>query len=309
MKRAAVVSCVALFGLFVSGGAFAGLFRAYLSTNGKDSNPCTVPQPCRLLPAALAAVTDGGEIWLLDSANYNTSTVNISKSVTIVAVPGAVGSVVATAGNAITINAPGVHVTLRNLVVVPLGISSDGIFFQNGAELDVEECHISGVGSAAIEASASGSVLRIRDTVLRNAGIGLLINGPLTATIDHAHIAGNLGGINALGGAQVNASNSVLSDNTQNAVTSAGGGSAPTQVVVSHSTITGSPTGFLVDAFPGHDASIVSDTNVFSFIDGTVFQFFGGGGTEVIHTRGNNTAGYYNQFITPGQSLTPLNAV
>src|SRR6478672_13256897 len=104
MKRAAAVSCAALFIFLVSGIASAGLFRAYLSINGNDANPCTVQQPCRLLPAALAAVNDGGEVWILDSANYNTSTVNIIKSVTIVATPGAVGSVVATGGNAITIN-------------------------------------------------------------------------------------------------------------------------------------------------------------------------------------------------------------
>src|ERR1700682_574931 len=64
----------------------AGLFRAYLASGGSDSNPCTVAAPCRLLPAALAAVTDGGEIWMLDSANYNTATVSITKSVTILAI-------------------------------------------------------------------------------------------------------------------------------------------------------------------------------------------------------------------------------
>ncbi len=72
-----------------------GLFRAYLSQNGSDTNPCTLPAPCRLLPAALAAVKDGGEIWMLDSANFNVGVVDIAKSVTILAVPGALGSVVA----------------------------------------------------------------------------------------------------------------------------------------------------------------------------------------------------------------------
>jgi hypothetical protein len=47
------------------------------------------------MPAALAAVADGGQIWMLDSANYNTSPVVIAKSVSILAVPGAVGSLVA----------------------------------------------------------------------------------------------------------------------------------------------------------------------------------------------------------------------
>ena len=33
--------------------AHAQLFRAYLSLNGSDANPCTLVAPCRLLPAAL----------------------------------------------------------------------------------------------------------------------------------------------------------------------------------------------------------------------------------------------------------------
>ena len=79
--------------LLLSSSAGAQLFRSYIASDGSDANPCTLPQPCRLLPAALAAVADGGEIWMLDSANYNTGPVTIGKSVAILAVPGAVASV------------------------------------------------------------------------------------------------------------------------------------------------------------------------------------------------------------------------
>ena len=57
--------------LLLSTTADAQLFRAYLAPApaGNDANNCTLPSPCRrLLPAALAAVADGGEIWMLDSA-------------------------------------------------------------------------------------------------------------------------------------------------------------------------------------------------------------------------------------------------
>src|SRR5512142_3529722 len=84
--------------LLLSAPAHAQIFRAYLSTSGSDANPCTLPAPCRLLPAALNAVASGGEIWMLDSANYNSATVTIGKSVSILAVPGAVGSVLAIGG-------------------------------------------------------------------------------------------------------------------------------------------------------------------------------------------------------------------
>ena len=106
--------------LLLSAPAHAQLFRSYLAPTGSDANPCTLLAPCRLLPAALAAVADGGEIWILESANYNTAPVNITKSVTILAVPGALGSVLAMAGDAIDIATAGVKVALRNLVIVPL---------------------------------------------------------------------------------------------------------------------------------------------------------------------------------------------
>jgi hypothetical protein len=61
----------------------------------------------------MAPAADGGEIWMLDSANYNTGPVAITKSVTILAVPGALGSVLATGGNAIDIATAGVKVALR----------------------------------------------------------------------------------------------------------------------------------------------------------------------------------------------------
>ncbi|HWD36582.1 MAG TPA: hypothetical protein VG840_10505, partial [Casimicrobiaceae bacterium] len=63
---------VAVLALSATAHADAGLFRSYLSLAGNDANPCTLQQPCRLLPAALAAVNAGGEIWMLDSANFNT---------------------------------------------------------------------------------------------------------------------------------------------------------------------------------------------------------------------------------------------
>ncbi len=127
MRAHALRLCLATFAsaflLIAPLSVQAQLFRAYLSSTGNDANPCTLPQPCRLLQQALLAVANGGEIWMLDSANYNTTTVTIGKSVSILAVPGAVGSVVATGGVAIHITAGGLKIALRNLVVVPLPAS------------------------------------------------------------------------------------------------------------------------------------------------------------------------------------------
>ena len=62
---------LALIAAFCLAGATAHAqsFRTYLASYGSDTNPCSVTAPCRLLPAALNAVADGGDIWMLDSAN------------------------------------------------------------------------------------------------------------------------------------------------------------------------------------------------------------------------------------------------
>src|SRR5271154_2417202 len=107
MRSANAMRSALLFvaSLMLCASAQAQLFRAYLASDGNDANPCTLPQPCCLLPAALTAVASGGEIWMLDSANYNGATGVISKSVSILAIPGAIGSVVAIGGAALSITA------------------------------------------------------------------------------------------------------------------------------------------------------------------------------------------------------------
>jgi hypothetical protein len=140
MLRRLAFTLVALL-LSTQANAQGTLFRAYVASDGNDANPCTLSLPCRLLPAALAAVQGNGEIWMLDSANYNSATVAVTKSVTILAVPGVVGSVVAIGGPAITIGA-GFFVALRNLVVVPFpgGGGTYGVQVNGASRVDIEKC-------------------------------------------------------------------------------------------------------------------------------------------------------------------------
>ena len=172
--------------------AHAQLFRAYLSSAGSDANPCTLPAPCRLLPAALAAVASGGEVWLLDSANYNTATVDVAKSVTILAVPGVVGSVVSTGGPAISVAAPGVRVVLRNLAIVPLqgAGATGGISMTAGDSLTVEDSLVSGLPGDGISVDTAAAVRIVDTTVRGNAGSGIRLAAGARATITRATVSG-----------------------------------------------------------------------------------------------------------------------
>ena len=130
---------------------------------------------------------------MLDSANYNSSTVNVSKSVSILAVPGSVGSVVATSGAAFAITTPGVKVALRNLVIVPLpGATGVGIFMNAGNSLTIEGCLIANTPGGGVNVGGSGVKLRITDSTIRGTnGPGALIQNGAVATITRATISGN----------------------------------------------------------------------------------------------------------------------
>ncbi len=169
-------------------------FRTYLSRGGNDANPCSRVAPCRLLPAAIAAVADGGEVWMLDSANYNIGPVNVNKSVTILAIPGVLGSVVALGGNAINIATSDVKVALRNLVIVPFvgGGGTGGIYMTSGASLTVEKCLIANLAGVGIAVSASGASVLVTNTVIRgNGNSGLYVVNGAHATVIRDTISGN----------------------------------------------------------------------------------------------------------------------
>ncbi len=179
--------------LLLPAAAHAQAFRTYLASTGTDAPPCPLSAPCRLLPAALAAVADGGEIWMLDSANYNGAPVNITKSVTILAIPGALGSVVAKAGNAIDIGTAGVKVALRNLVIVPLpGLGGvNGVSVTAGASLTVERCFISNLPGHGIVVNSATNV-RITDTSIRDNGdVGVWLLKGARATVTRSILSGN----------------------------------------------------------------------------------------------------------------------
>ena len=129
---------------------------------------------------------------MLDSANYNTGTVVINKSVTILAIPGAVGSVVAQGGgDAFSVAGSGIKVTLKNLVFVNL-TSSPGVVAVNFTQ---------------------GTSLTIIDSSFTGLTMGLKVNNPLSKTqVVNSTFNGNAIGVQNLAGI-VNLDNSSLTNN------------------------------------------------------------------------------------------------
>jgi hypothetical protein len=326
LLRFTVASTLLFFAMIGIGNA--ALFRAYLSISGDDTNACTLTAPCRLLPAALTAVADGGEIWMLDSANYNTDQVEIHKSVTILAIPGVFGSVVATNGHdAIYIPDVGLKVTLRNLLLVSLGGSNNGITFVQGQKLIVEDCEIANIAGQGIYVTAGN--VAVKNTVLRGMGnAGFLAGGTAVAVLDGVHAKDNDVGVNATGTSSVSVSNSVLTANNVGAFARPyGGGKA--KLVITDSVFNGNSGGIVASPLNASVAEIVASRNVItnSFVDGiaayqptfstvsvlsdgntlteNTVAFHFAQGSPTIYTRSNNTV-KLNGTAVVGGALLPL---
>jgi hypothetical protein len=322
----------------VPGVALATSFRAYLASDGNDSNPCTLAAPCRLLPAALLAVSDGGEIWILDSGNFNTATVTVAKSVTILAIPGAEGSIVANGGDAISITAAAAKVALRNLSVRTFSGSGSGIVF-GGTALTVDGCEIQGLFDGIV-ATSSNATVSIRDTIIRDnnrdglrltgvsqislAGVQLLHNGfgpsggsGLTAqtgariTIVDSLASGNFdSGLlvrSTIGGVtQLFVERTVVRGNGIGLSAAAASGIGSTvQIFAARNTIADNATGIAISSENGTTASAMVDANTIT-LNGTGISI-AGAGTSTGASRLNNTF-TFNGTDVAGGTLAPVSA-
>jgi hypothetical protein len=299
--------------LLLSATAHAQLFRSYLASTGSDANPCTLATPCRLLPAALTAVADGGEIWMLDSANYNTGPVSVAKSVTILAVPGALGSVLAAGGNAMNISGSGIKVALRNLVIGPLpgGGGTNGVAMGSGASLSVEDCLIANLpgigivvnftvnvqvtdstirdnGSHGLDFSQGVHAIVTRSTISGNNFFGVSVfaaGTPTTAEIADSTVSGNFAGVqlrsgNAAGVIKVSVHDSRIFQNSAEGVEAFADPGGTVTVSVSDNVIANNGTGIAADA--GGKAWASGNTVVGN---GTGLRQFGSG---IFESVGNN---------------------
>ena len=312
MSTRTMLRCAVAFlaALFLSASAHALIFRAYLASDGNDAHPCTLTQPCRLLPAALAATASGGEIWMLDSANYNTATVTIDKSVSILAVPGAVGSVVATGGPALTITTLGT-VALRNLVIVPLpgsgathGVSMVGA----AASLTIENSLIANLPGEGVRVEFAGTV-KITDTIIRNnGGYAVWLQGDVRGSISRTQMLGNgFGGVRVYGTAAVTTAasitDSIISGGIDGVYVHTIIAGADARAFVARSTIVG--TNYALQSLTPGSVGSTLITVSYGVITNNGFGWFITGPNSVIKSLGNNDFAD-NTSNTGSLTSTPL---
>jgi len=182
------------FGVKPAPGTYIAQMRTYVSGKGSDSNPCSVAQPCQTLKAALTLTMQGGEIFVLDSANYGPVTIGQAVSITAA---GAGAGILIPSGNAVVINAgPNEVVNLRGLVLDGGQTGTTGIQFNSGAKLTVQNAIIRNFTGNGINFAPTGAAkLFVTDTTVN----GNAANGILIAPASSSEVIGTMARISATG--------------------------------------------------------------------------------------------------------------
>jgi hypothetical protein len=165
--------------------------RTWVSGKGTDSDACALVAPCRTFAFALTQTAAGGEIDVLDPADYGT--VTITKAVSIVNDGVGVAAIGAESGNGVTINAgasDSVH--LRGLTIDGTGLY--GILFTTGGTLEIENCVVRNFANAGINiVPSTSSSFSVSNTIVSNN----LANGILVVPLESAVVTGVLSEVTA----------------------------------------------------------------------------------------------------------------
>jgi len=283
--------------------AHAQAARTFVSRKGNDGYACTASAPCRTLATALARTAAGGEIYVLDSANYGSAT--ITRTVAIVAEDGAAGVLASGGATGISVNAGANDVvTLRGLDIDGAGSGADGIVFTAGGALNVLSCVIRGFTNSGIsfQPAGPGSLFIADATVSDNAGTAIRFRNAAAsasiAVLTDVQLVNNENGMAAQGStgtapANVTVQNSIVANNR-----GAGILSGDFSVVsVANSTIANNTIGLSAQG-PGANLKVLRSTVT---ANGTGLQAANGGKvvSSANNAVGGNTSGNAIPSVEP----------
>jgi protein-disulfide isomerase len=152
--------------------------------------------------------------------------------VTVLAIPGALGSLLANNGDAIVVSAASGSITLRNLVITDLAASQHGVHYVSGDSVTIEECEIHGLAGDGVRATAAAGSLTIKNSTIRSlGGTGVTVVGS-GATLDRVNILRAANGVSVSGNGRVSIGNSTLNNFSQAGVRASGAGGAFARVQI-----------------------------------------------------------------------------
>lgn len=265
--------------------------RSFVASFGLDTNPCTLAAPCRGFQAAVNAVDPGGEVVALDSAGYGTMI--IGKSVQVIVPPGVHAGITSFSGGSGVTVAAGASdvVTLRGLYLTRADTVNNGILFQSGAALFVENCVIEKFSAGiSIQPTATARV-SIKGTVIRNSSFaGIFVQGPAgglaRTVIEDSWLENVQSGLDARGNSDVLVRNTVATGNSFAGFVSGNNPAGqPARLTVENSVASNNVTGIRASASAGGTTVILSG----NLVAGNTIGLTNDGGTAAMESRGNNT--------------------
>jgi hypothetical protein len=277
------------FFLALLASAASAQVRTFVASTGSDANPCSRTAPCRTFQAAVNAAAPGAEVVALDSAGFG-SNAFITKSISIIASPGVYAgiTVLSPVSDGVDINAGAQDtIILRGLTVISQNSAlGNGIRFNTGGTLHIENCVVNGFGTNGVLFQPSGSsTLEIKDSIMRGNSTAISIVGNAQAVIDRVHLENGAFGLEVQNGAIVTVRNSVASHFGFGFLVSSNT-SASAQLNIE--SCIASYNGFAIDA--NNNSTGVATARVSgSTVTNNSVGLSNDGSVSVILSRGNNT--------------------
>jgi hypothetical protein len=261
--------------------------QTFVSGAGLDTNLCTLTSPCRTFTRALSQTNAAGVVTVLDSAGYGAFTIN--KAISIVCAPGAYAGISVFSGNGIDIAAGASDtVILRGLTVNNQGSSGNGISYQTAGLVHVESCVVNGFSSAdgVLANTGNSCVLEIKDSIFRGNEGGIVVSGPIAATVDHVRAEANFTGLEASSGAKVTVRNSLFSLN-ENGLSAFSNSNLAAELNVENCVVANNSSDGIEAVCDSTGVSTARVSN--STVVNNGVGLFNAGSPAVLLSRGNNT--------------------
>jgi hypothetical protein len=154
--------------LLTSAPACAQATRTWVSGVGDDANPCSRTAPCKTFAGAISKTAAAGEINCIDPGGFGA--VTVTKSMTISCESGTAGVLVSGTNGIIFAGGASDYLFLKGLDIEGLGTGINGILFNSGGFLHIEDCVIRRFTGSGIlvQASTAVGVEVTRTTVFGN---------------------------------------------------------------------------------------------------------------------------------------------
>jgi len=230
--------------------------RTFVASYGNDGNPCTFLSPCRNFQQAVNVVAAGGEVTAIDSAGFGS--IIFTQAVTISSPDGVeAGIAVPSGGIGITINAGSSDVvSLHGLTLDGAGVGEDGIKFNSGSSLRMENCiarNFKNSGLQFLSTTSAAQTLTVSNSCFYSGHFeGILIDaqssGLVSAAIDRTVLSGNgtglgVSGLSGTAKITVAVTDSVAANNSGPGFAAVDNGSSVAAITVSHTAVVGNSIG------------------------------------------------------------------